>query len=342
MPITPAHYSAAITTDLTDRTAYEAWLLESVYDLASQPIAVSDNDDLIYPANGGDPQAHHCGTGNAIIGDWKQKFLEAGTPLVFVTTYKLLDMMIEWVLHQNINPVPRRFVEKIAALGRPIVFPELIESRQWLRERLIALYEELAPLRNTIIHSRQFQSTNGTLGIQPDKWSFFGKTVTITASNVRTFAVVMVSLVHYLEQTWRMDYFQEKMIRRALDDLAHLHRKPSLRQQEPVFQSVRVYRPDEDPIEIDVQQIRDKLAELNPAKDVEFQIRLIAVARDGQTAAVYLLDRDRLQPVGQQLQMSRADRATSVEPLPNGIDPMASAVAMGLVVPVPVAPPNDP
>lgn len=340
MPITTAHYTPGVVTDLTDRTVYEAWLLEAAYDLASRPIAVSDNDTWLYPANGGPPSAHYYATCHTIIGNWKPKFLEAGAPLVFVTSYKILDMVIEWVLHQNLADVPWQFAQKITALGGQLVFPELIEIRAWLRERVIALYRELAPLRNTVIHRRNFQSTNGTLEIQPDKGTFANQTVILNESNVRTFAVLMVSLVRYLEGAWAMDYFQEKRLRRALDDLSYLHGLPSLGQREPLFQSVRVFVADEDPIVVDIQRVRDELTANYPANDVEFCIRIIAVTRDGQNATAYLLHRDQLHAVGTQLQTTLGALSTSVVPLPNDIDPMASAIAMGLTGPGSTAQPG--
>lgn len=337
MAITTAHYTSQIITDLTDRTIYEAWVLEAVYNLTDFPIAVSDNDNWIYPANGGQPTAHHYATAHLVIGDWKPQFLEVGTPLVFVATYKLLDMVVEWVLHQNVSPVPWRFVDKIAALGRQVVFPALIENRTWLRNGLTALYEELAPLRNTVIHSRSFQSNNGTLSVTPDRGKFANQNVTLDASVIRTFAVLMVSLIRFLEGTWIMDSFQEKRLRRALDELQYLHSLATLGQKVPVFQSVRIFVPDEDPIRVNVERARNDLAARYATNDVVIGIRIVAVARDGQTATAYQVGPDQLQNVGTHLDSTRAALAGFSVPLPDDIEPMASAIAMGLVTPTPPA-----
>ena len=125
----------------------------------------------------------------------------------------------------------------------PVVFPPLIESRPWLRERLIALYKELDPLRGTIIHDRHFQATGGTLEVSSSKGGTIGPVVTFSPDDLRNFAVVLVSLLRYLEGTWTMDLFQEKRIRCALDELVHLHRLPSLGQLPPGFLTVRdMYR----------------------------------------------------------------------------------------------------
>ena len=67
--------------------------------------------------------------GNIVVGDWRPGFLNAGAPLVFIATFKLLDMFIEWVLEENGLPSTFRFQNKIKQLNRAPLFPTLIESR---------------------------------------------------------------------------------------------------------------------------------------------------------------------------------------------------------------------
>ncbi|MCI5224322.1 MAG: hypothetical protein D3924_17050 [Candidatus Electrothrix sp. AR4] len=71
--------------------------------------------------------------------DWRPAFLNVGAPLVFVTTFKLLDMFIEWVLEKNECNATFQFQEKIKQLksSQPSIFPSFIESRPWLKKRLI-------------------------------------------------------------------------------------------------------------------------------------------------------------------------------------------------------------
>ena len=331
MSSVPISYTSSTLSDLADRTEYEAWLLEAVYDIANQPLAVSPGDGLIYPPDGSTTNLYIYASSYTIIGDWRPKFLEVGTPLVLVTSFKLLDMMLEWVLVQNGTASTFRFARKIAALAGPVVFPPLIESRPWLRERLIALYKELDPLRGTIIHDRHFQATGGTLEVSSSRGGTIGPVVTFSPDDLRNFAVVLVSLLRYLEGTWTMDLFQEKRIRRALDELVHLHRLPSLGQLPPGFLTVRVYVPDEDPIEIDVERIRSHIATYRLGQDILFEVRVIAVARDGQSASAFLVGWDQLQIAGPRLQKTRGDLANSTVPVPADIDPMAAARDLGLL-----------
>jgi hypothetical protein len=75
-------FGPSALADLWARTAYEAWLLEAVYEIINRRIAVADVEELIYPASGAPPTLTVCAVGNIIIGDWRPGFLEAGAPLV--------------------------------------------------------------------------------------------------------------------------------------------------------------------------------------------------------------------------------------------------------------------
>jgi hypothetical protein len=338
-----AMYTLAAIADLTERTRYESYLLEAVYDIVDRSIATSARDNLIYPPDGREPLVNTFFTINVNTGDWRPGFLKVGAPLVFVTTYKLLDMMMEWVLDRN-GAVPARshsFTQKFAALKRPVVFPSLIESRPWLRERLIALYKELSPLRGTIIHDRKFQANGGDLEVTLTKGINKGKTIILSSVVLKSFADVCVSMIRFLEGVWTMGQFQEKRIGGGLEGLAHLHGRPRMGQFPPRFVTVRVYVPDEDPIEIDLARIRSDILTKYPELDVLFGVRVIAVAKDGQSASAYLIDWDQLQNAGPRLQKTRADLANSMAPVPTGIDIMAAARDLGLLPPEPAAPSGD-
>jgi hypothetical protein len=329
----PISYTSSVITDLTDRTEYEVWLLEAIYDIAEHPVAASLGDGLIYPPDGSEPKVHSYATANMIIGDWRPKFREVGAPLVLVTSFKLLDMLIEWVLTQNrvlANHKSSSFYWKIEALKGTVIFPPLIESRPWLRERLVALYKELDPLRGTIIHERHFQSSGGTLQVASSRHGTIGPTVTFSAQDLRSLSVLLVSLIRYLEGLWTMDIFQEKRIRRTLDELAHLHRSSSLGQLPPYFLTVRIYRADEDLIEIDLDEIRDDIASKYAQQDTLFEIRLIVISKDGQNAFAYRIPWEQIQNVGAILQKRKADLVSLGTSVPDGIDPIVIARDLGL------------
>src|SRR5438132_3727262 len=80
---------------LAERTEYEIWLLEAVYAIVEQELFPEWPDSTIYPADGSRPQVIRHGRGNVVIGDWRPAFLNTGAPLVFVSTFKVLDVLVE-------------------------------------------------------------------------------------------------------------------------------------------------------------------------------------------------------------------------------------------------------
>jgi hypothetical protein len=293
-----ASYRPTEIADLTARTDYEAWLLEAVYEITDQRIAVENVDELIYPPSGGPPTQTIYVAGNIRIGDWRPGFLRAGAPLVLVSAFKLLDMMLEWVLVSNGQKPSFKFSEKIELLKRQVEFPFLIESRPWLRERLLSLYEGMDPLRGTIIHHRHFKSSEGSLQVSASRRGIVGVPVRFTPDDLRNLAALLVSLLRYLERTWTLDEFREKRLRRILDGLGYLHALPSLGQLEPGFLNVRVYVIDGAEVECDLDRVGRDIAAKRPNQDVMFDLRVVSIKPDGTSATAYLVPWSRLQSSG--------------------------------------------
>jgi hypothetical protein len=164
-------------------------------------IAVENVDELIYPPSGAPPTQTIYVSGAIVIGDWRPRFLRAAAPLVLVSAFKLLDMLLEWVLVRNGRARTFRFAQKIAALREVVRFPDLISSRPWLQERLVGLYEQLDPLRGTIIHDRHFKSSDGSLEVSDSRGATPGPVVRISADDLHNLALVVVSVLRYLDGT---------------------------------------------------------------------------------------------------------------------------------------------
>lgn len=325
IPLTPLEME-----ELREGTEYEAWLLEAVYEIVDQRLPFEGLDEIVYPPNGGPAKHTNYAIGNCVFGDWRPGFLRIGAPLVFVTTFKVLDMLIEWVLTKNGKTTTHRFKQKIQALKGPVLFPTLIETRPWLRQRVVALYEALEPLRGTIIHARHFKTSEGTLRVSCSKGGRIGPEIVVSEEDLRNLALALVSLLRYLDGTWAMDIFREKHLRCALDELTHLHGLPSLGQLSPGFLTVRLFVSDEDPIKFDISKLRAEVAEKRKGQDVIFDVRVVAVARDGARATAYLVPWDLLEDSGSQFSMTRDEISTYIVPLPNDFDLPATAREMRL------------
>lgn len=316
------NFDPAAIAKLDERIEYELWLLELVYAIVDDSLVFKDQDVLIFPPSGGPPPTEFgpmCG--RITFGDWRPGFVDAGAPLLFVTAFKVLDMLVEWVLEQNGTLPGWQFSKKLSTARQgTIAYPTAIESRPWLRERLIALYEHLEPLRSTIIHQRHFKTSAGSLQVSSSKGGVIGPSVSVSDAEIRKLSLLLVSVLHCIRGTWILDSFREKRLRRTLDELAPIHRLPVLGQLEPVLKNIRVYRLEADPIELDLQPLRSEALKRASQQDVVFRLRIVVVSNDGKTVEAFQYPFEELQ--GPTLTVWRADRGKFSAPLPGDVDPV--------------------
>lgn len=270
-------FNANALIKLGERTEYETWLLEAVYALVEQELFPSWPDGVIYPVDKSKPHFIGHMRGNIIVGDWRPGFLNVGAPLVFVSAFKLLDMLIEWILEENGVASTFRFQQKLQQLQGSPIFPPVIESRTWLKERLVGLYSTLEPLRGTIIHDKHFTATDGVIRVASSKNGVIGAPVEIRASHLRKLSSTIVSVLKYVDGTWQLNEPREKILRHDLDELAALHGLPPLGQKPPFHTCVRVYLTGADPLLVDLTSIRSDLATTYVNHDCSFDLRVLMV-----------------------------------------------------------------
>jgi hypothetical protein len=283
MPI----FDSSAVRRLTERTEYEAWLLEAVYAISEQELFPIWPDAVVYPVDKSKAQFFAHARGNIIIGDWRLGFLNAGAPLVFVSTFKLLDMFVEWVLEANGVSSTFHFQEKLQGLKRSPIFPPSVESRSWLKERLAGLYRTLEPLRGTIIHDKHFTATDGVIAVSSSKKGIIGPVVDISAVQLRTLALTIVSVLRYVDGTWHWDDVRDKTLRYDLDALVAVHGLPLLGQRRPFHTRVRVYSADSDPLQVNPTAIESDLTARYVDQDCSFDLQVLTV-RDGAVVNAYL------------------------------------------------------
>ena len=279
------NYDQNTLQQLAERTQYERWLLEAVYTITEQKINLADSDLLTYFCWNADfSQSVQVVIGKASLGDWRPGFLNAGAPLVFVSAFKLLDMLMEWVIEANGHKVDFKFSKKLDQLKKNPRFPPSIESRIWLKQRLLGLYKTLEPYRGTVIHHNQFVSTNGHLEVTTTKKQLPPTTLCISPEQLRALAQVVVGTICFIDGTWTLAHYQEKMLRFQLDKLLPLHCNPALLQCRPCHVSVRYYQL-KDKNSVDLARIQQDLARRFPKQDISFDLTLVWVFEQQATAA---------------------------------------------------------
>lgn len=288
-------FSADGLQKLRDRVGYEDWLLESIYKLTESELFPEWPDEVVYNLDACAPvfTGGH-GQIQVVIGDWRPGFLEAGAPLVFTASFKLLDMLFEWLLELNGRKPDFRFGEKLRQLEGPgLVYPPVFASRMWLVDRLRKLYEEMEPLRGTIIHSRHFEAKNGMLRVASSKRDVVGEFVELDAADLRRLALLTVSVLRFLHGDWAVSAFRDKELRWQLDQLVKFHKLTLLGQQEPRHIRVRWYTRCPRPKGIDLTRIQRDIDVRNPDQDISFDLRVVVL--EGQTAVgAYLFPSEHL------------------------------------------------
>lgn len=278
--VMPPTFDANALMKLAERTEYEIWLLEAVYALVENELFPSWPDGVVYPVNKSKAQFFVHARANIILGDWRPGFLNAGAPLVFIAAFKLIDMLVEWIIEENGLPSTFRFQQKLGHLKSSPIFPPLIESRRWLKERLAGLYSTLEPLRGTIIHDKHFTATDGAIQVASSRKGVKGVPVEISATHLRILSRSIVSVLRYVDGAWPLNEFRERTLRHDLDELAALHGLPSLGQKSPFHTCVRMYSTDFDPLLVDLMEIRRNLATHYVNQDCSFDLRVLMVSDD--------------------------------------------------------------
>lgn len=314
-------YDKNFIDNLLERTEYELWFLEAAYDLAGRPLFPSWPDQLIYSPGENKPSMINYGSCNIIIGDWRPVFLAAGSPLIFVTAFKLLDMFVDLVLEKNGFGESFRFIQKIATLKTGVVFPDFIEYRPWLSKRIVGLYETLVPLRGTIIHKRHFSTTDGNLKVSSFKKGIIVQEYIIEREQLRSLAVLIVSVIRYVEGSWKIDTYKEKILRRAFDDLQNFHGQPSMGQQLPRFLTARMYVVDSERIAVDLRVIRKDIERWCLNQDVVFDIRIITASIEKNALDAYLIPWSEIEHEGDELVFMRTQLAKFLTNIPDDIKP---------------------
>jgi len=161
-----------VISRLKDKQEYELWVLgylkqNSLYkDNEGSNINVINEDGTIVA---------HLKILDRASDERAQEIIRNLTPLVFTSTYKLIDCIFEWILeihHEEgiIDSVPWSFVGKINKIfelqeSDELVLPQLFLEENQIYRIILSLYDKLRDFRNTIVHKRSFDISDNSLTI---------------------------------------------------------------------------------------------------------------------------------------------------------------------------------
>lgn len=149
------------------------------------------------------------------------------------------------------------------------------------------MYKKLEPYRSTILHNKKFSTDNGEIYVENTKWNASDTPINISAHQLRILTITMVTILKSVLKEWVIDDYVLKQIRYNLDQINNLHGLPLLDQKRPMYSTVRIYWPYENPIEIDFDRIQNDISNYDSTIDCLFNVRIVRI-KDGHPVDAYL------------------------------------------------------
>ena len=132
-------YDRAAQERFKEKISYELWLLDFLSE-TQETFEGGSNISKITLMNR-QPGAHVAITVTEVIGSGAaMRVMDATMPLTFTASYKIIDMIFEWVLEENkkvgkIQRVPWKFKEKIKIISSSqLNYPSLFQSNPYIKD----------------------------------------------------------------------------------------------------------------------------------------------------------------------------------------------------------------
>ncbi|MDZ4619396.1 hypothetical protein ORM77_16125 [Bacillus cereus] len=149
---------------LQDKLGYEIWVLKKCNSTLHHFLGMRSSRTISFLQNG--TQQHGLLESDKLGANNSMETIQNLSPLLFVTSYKCLDMIFEWILEGNNRKVPSNYKQKIKELKSRLnllKLPMELESNKNVINIFLNLYSELRHYRNKIIHGGWGKNVNGDL-----------------------------------------------------------------------------------------------------------------------------------------------------------------------------------
>ena len=260
------------------KLSYERWILNFLEKRYDSP------DKKVIEITSGKPSSTMCldsGTAYVFPGS---TFLNDIMPLTVIVSFKVLDMIFVWILKENNKSVPRSFLGKLKKLEKEsdLQLPSLFASQPYLYDYSKALFCQLRPYRNEVVHENRFSVDGKTLTLSSSE---YGTSLTLSSKQVACLVRFVCALIRALSGEMVVSDYKNKMLQHYLDSLAPVHRRPTFNQQEPCFVQVEFKVPKCGAgFPADLKQVRDTLKSKFPKQEVIFDLKVQAM-EDGNLIA---------------------------------------------------------
>jgi hypothetical protein len=277
-------YNQATQSQLKEKLDYELWLLDFL-SKTQETFEGGSNISTIILTNR-QPSTHATIFPNEVMGlGTAIKVMDAMAPLTFCASFKILDMVFEWILNENekagnIQKTPWEFKKKIKIISSVTLnYPSLLQSEPYIRDYLFALYSKLLKFRNEIVHNNNF-SVDGKLKVETIKNS---KSYSIELDRGELGALVrtVVAAANLLTGVLSFGNQENCLFKYHLDRISKLHGLIEFKQTKPILVNVILNVPEEKNIfPVDVKFVREKINRIYPNGNVLFNLKIIGLVND--------------------------------------------------------------
>lgn len=279
---------------LLDKLDYELWLLNQ---LAEYQIFDGGTDIATLKFRSGELDTTILDSGEENF-PWS-RVITTIAPLVFTASYKILDMIFEWILEENhsvgnIKKVPWGFKDKLKLLkGNPkLQYPPLFTTSKHLHSYSEALFCQLLPYRNEIVHNKAFSVCKDQLILSSSE----DQNIRLTLSRAQIGCLVrfVVALARALAGVIEVDVHRDRLLKYYLDPLKTAHGLKDFKQQKPPLVNVELEEvPDRcGSFSVNLKQIRDIVSTKSSIQDVVFNLTVQAVDGKSLIATWYFKGED--------------------------------------------------
>lgn len=288
-------YDHKAQQELLNKLDYELWLLDQLAefqlfdggtDIATLKIRIDDPETDILDLD----------SGTLLIAP--REVITAITPLVFTASYKMLDIIFEWILEENhragqIKKVPWGFQDKLKLLkSNPnLQYPPLFTTQKYLHSYSEALFCRLLPYRNEIVHKRAFSVSKDKLILSSSKDEKIG--LTLSHAQIGCLIRFVVALASALAGVIKVDSHRNRLLKYHLDSLTTAHGLEAFKQQKPPLVNVELELSRRcGSFSVNLKQIRDKVSTTFPTPDVCFNLTVRVVDGGNLIAKWYFKEED--------------------------------------------------
>ena len=290
-------YDDGARQKLLDKLDYELWLLDK---LAEYQLFDGGTNIETFKIRSGE-----SGTGILDLDSGEEsipwsRVITTITPLVFTVSYKMLDMIFEWILEENhragkLLESPSRwgFKKKLKHLKdkSKLQYPPLFTTQKYLHSYSEALFRRLLPYRNEIVHNKTSPVCKDQLILSSSENR--GIELTLSRAQIGCLVRFVVALARALAGVIEVNAHMDRLLKYHLDSLKTAHGLKAFKQKKPLLVNVEFEVPKQcDSFPVNLKQIWNKVKTTFPTQDVAFNLTVQAVDGDNLIAEWHFKEED--------------------------------------------------